>query len=88
MGRDEIYLVYCLIMFAFMNRAKVFYYMTSLGTIIAISESCKIIYHKPMPYMEDPSIFPKNCVIQYAHPSGHSYDASAFPLVVFLDYFH
>ena len=70
----------------FNERARCFYYIFMLETILIISSISKLHFHQARPYWVNPEIKAISCSNQYGNPSGHSLACLGLSLAIFLDF--
>ena len=77
----------CIVTFYMGSRQKFFYFIGALTLDKGLSNTMKLIYKDPRPYMLKSSIG-LDCSSVYGMPSGHSSSAVILSTVLILDFFH
>ena len=70
----------------FKQRARAFYYVVMLTTMLFAMNITKLAYHQARPFWVSPEIKAHHCSIQYGNPSGHSLFSLGSSLTIWLDY--
>jgi len=73
-------------MLRFKDRARAFYYVVMLTTLLFIMNVGKLFYWQARPFWVSPDIEAYACSTQYGNPSGHSLMSLGTALTIWLDY--